>query len=193
MKPKTQRYREPFLEPILRKFRIQRVIKYIPRGCTLLDVGCGYSAAFLRSISKHIGKGVGIDFKVSTEVVSNISTIQTHIDNRLPFADCSFDIVTMLAVLEHIENDISVIQEVHRVLKPRGKLILTVPSIWAKPVLEFLAFGLGVVSRSEILDHKRYYTREKLEHDLTFNAPFTNFYHHYFQFGMNNFCTVEKG
>jgi ubiquinone/menaquinone biosynthesis C-methylase UbiE len=98
----------------------------------------------------------------------------------------------MLAVLEHIEDDTSVIAEVYRVLKSGGKLILTVPSVWAKPVLEFLAFRVGIVSRSEILDHKRYYTRQRLEQDLTINANFTNFYHYYFQLGMNNFCIVEK-
>ena len=192
MKPKHQRYKEPFLEPILRHFRIKRVIKHIPRGCRLLDVGCGHSATFLHSISNRISEGVGIDFKVRTESILNISTMQTHIDKKLPLADCSFDIVTMLAVLEHIEDDTSVIAEVYRVLKSGGKLILTVPSVWAKPVLEFLAFRVGIVSRSEILDHKRYYTRQRLEQDLTINANFTNFYHYYFQLGMNNFCIVEK-
>jgi ubiquinone/menaquinone biosynthesis C-methylase UbiE len=192
MKPKNQRDKEPFLEPILRKFRIKRVIKHIPQGCRLLDVGCGHSATFLRAISNHISEGVGVDFKVTTESVSNISTIQTHIENELPFADASFDVVTMLAVLEHIEDDVSVIAETHRVLKPQGKLILTVPSVWAKPVLEFLAFRLGLVSRSEILDHKQYYTRQKLMQDLIIEGNFTNFYHYYFQLGMNNFCIVEK-
>jgi len=192
MKPKKPRYREPFLEPILRHFRIKRVVKHIPKGCRLLDVGCGRSATFLHSIANRISEGVGIDFKVRTESVSNISTIQTHIEDELPFADASFDVVTMLAVLEHIEDDVSIIAEIHRVLKPRGRLILTVPSVWAKPVLEFLAFRVGIVSRSEILDHKRYYTRQRLEQDLTINANFTNFYHYYFQLGMNNFCIVEK-
>ena len=192
MKTENQRYKEPFLEPVLRQFRIKRVIKHIPHGCRLLDVGCGRSATFLRAISSHIKEGVGIDFKVNTESVSNISTIQTHIDNKLPFVDGSFDVVTMLAVLEHIEDDMSIITEVHRVLKSGGKLILTVPSIWAKPVLEFLAFRLGIVSQLEILDHKRYYTRQKLESDLTIKGNFTKFYHYYFQLWMNNFCIVEK-
>jgi ubiquinone/menaquinone biosynthesis C-methylase UbiE len=192
MKVRHQKHKEPFLEPVLRQFRIRRVIKHIPRGCKLLDIGCGHSATLLRTLSNHIGEGVGIDYKVSTESLANISIIQARIDSKLPFADRSFDIVTMLAVLEHIEDDASIIAEVHRVLKSGGRLILTVPSVWAKPVLEFLAFRLGIVSRSEILDHKRYYTRQKLEQDLIIKGKFTNFYHYYFQFWMNNFCMVEK-
>ena len=50
-------------------------------------------------------------------------------------------------------------------LKPGGLLVLTVPSWRAKPVLEFLSFRLGIVSRAEIEDHKRYFDRRDLAHD----------------------------
>lgn len=38
--------KEPFLEPVLRRLRIQRVIKHIPKSCVILDIGCGKNAAF---------------------------------------------------------------------------------------------------------------------------------------------------
>jgi hypothetical protein len=40
--------------------------------------------------------------------------------------------------------------------------LITVPSWYAKPALEFLAFKLGIVSLEEIADHKRYYNRDDL-------------------------------
>ena len=76
---------------------------------------------------------------------------------KLPFKDNIFDIVTMLAVLGHLEYPFFIIKEIGRILKPRGKLILTIPSKNAKPVLELLAFELKIIDKNEITDHKKYY------------------------------------
>ena len=68
----------------------------------------------------------------------------------------------MLAVLEHLDHPIEIVKEIERILKPKGKLILTVPSRNSKPVLEFLAYKLKIQK------------------------------HRYFQFYMNNFCIASK-
>lgn len=183
---------EAFLEPLLRQWRLQRVINEIPPRSRVLDIGCGRSAAFLNSISSQIEYGVGVDFKVKASSTKNIQIIQQRLDQKLPFENDSFDVVTMLAVLEHIEYEKQILGEIHRVLRMGGKLILTVPSEWAKPVLEFLAYDLKVVDELEIRDHKRYYTRKKLKLVLEQESHFRNFHHKYFQFWMNNFCTVAK-
>lgn len=154
---------EPFLEPILRQLRLHRVKKHIPKGSVILDIGCGTKASFLKTISPYIKQGFGVDFKVKEFQIGNIQTKQLRLENNLPFADESFQVVTMLAVLEHIENEREILQEIHRVLIPGGKLVLTVPSVWSQPVLEFLAYKLKIVSEAEIQDHKRYYNRKKLK------------------------------
>lgn len=184
--------KEPFLEPILRKIRLQRVINHIPKNSLLLDVGCGTSAAFLKAISPNLKQGFGVDFKVDDAQFNNIQTTQLRFDNKLPFDDASFDVVTMLAVLEHIEKEQEILKEIYRVLVPGGKLIITVPSVWSQPVLELMAYKLKIVSEAEIRDHKRYYNREKLHKVLIENIGFDVFNHEYFQLWMNNFCTVVK-
>lgn len=183
---------EPFLEPILRKLRLKRVTPHIPRKAILLDVGCGTSAAFLKAISPNIKQGYGVDFKVEDTQFSNIKTTQLKLNKSLPFEDTSFDVVTMLAVLEHIEKEQEILKEIYRVLVPGGKLIITVPSVWSQPVLEFMAYNLRIVSEAEIRDHKRYYNREKLKKVLIEDNGFEEFNHQYFQLWMNNFCTVVK-
>lgn len=109
---------EPILEPFLRKMRIKKVlpiIKKIPSP-VLLDIGCGWEAKFLKSIEAYISKGIGIDFKAPRLETSKIKTINTYINDRLPFDDSIFNVVTMLAVLEHIANPIFLVKEINRIL-----------------------------------------------------------------------------
>ena len=180
------------LEPLLRWLRFRKVISQIPADCRLLDLGCGQSAWFLRRVASRLEQGVGIDFKVKAMQLENLQLLPLKLSEALPFADASFDIVTMLAVLEHLEHEHLILQEVRRILKPGGKLVLTVPSIWAKPVLELLAYRLNWVDEQQIRDHKRYYNRARLYQVLIAETAFQSFQHHYFQLWMNNFCTVTK-
>jgi ubiquinone/menaquinone biosynthesis C-methylase UbiE len=185
--------KEALLESFLRNRRLQKVISYIPKNSIILDIGCGASAAFLKAISPHIKEGVGIDFKVKDNLqFDKIKTIQLKLENRLPFEDSRFEVVTMLAVLEHIEKEQEILREIYRVLIPGGKLIITVPSVLSQPVLEFMAYNLKIVSEAEIRDHKRYYDFQRLKKALIDSAGFKDINHQYFQFGMNNFCIVSK-
>jgi 2-polyprenyl-3-methyl-5-hydroxy-6-metoxy-1,4-benzoquinol methylase len=62
-----------------------------------------------------------------------------------------FDIITLLDVLEHLEDDRGALLELHSYLKPNGKLVITVPAymwLWSE--------------HDEILHHKRRYTRAAL-------------------------------
>lgn len=53
---------------------------------------------------------------------------------RLPFADNTFDCVVTSEVLEHIQDDVSAISELTRVLKPGGRLGVTVPTMWPEKI-----------------------------------------------------------
>jgi len=52
----------------------------------------------------------------------------------LPFDDNSFDCVVTSEVLEHIQDDVSAIAELTRVLKPGGHLGVTVPTMWPEKI-----------------------------------------------------------
>ncbi|MEY4457260.1 MAG: hypothetical protein RLY15_1524 [Bacteroidota bacterium] len=185
---------EAFLENFLRHLRKKQVLKEFPQNkkeISLLDIGCGWNAELLNDLEPYISRGVGIDFKAPDSPSSKITTYKSYLNEALPFKNNEFDIVTMLAVLEHLENPAAVLSEIQRVLKKDGLLILTVPSWIAKPILEFLAFKLGIVDKNEILDHKRYFNRYDL-FDL-----FSNFKklkikkHKYFQLGCNNLLVAK--
>jgi len=187
--------REPFLEKILSEFRFGKIIKHIPQKAKVLDLGCGFNGNFLQKIRKESGEKspenyFGLDISVNPNM-ENIKLIKHNLNNPIPFEDKSFDVVTSLANLEHLENPEFVLEEIYRVLKPKGILLLTAPSVYGKPVLEFLSFRLGLISRNEIEDHKNYFDRESLLKLLKVTG-FSSVDHKYFQIFMNNFARAKK-
>jgi len=185
--------KEELLEPLLRRMRLRQVLPVVAqyRDCVLLDVGCGWEAKLLRSVETSIAHGEGIDRKAPELRTEKLATRRLQLGESLPYRDESFDVVTMLAVLEHLSYPRAVVAEICRVLKPGGRLLLTVPSKAAKPVLEFLAYRLGVVSEAEIRDHKCYYTKQSLN-ELISPTGLEIEAHHYFQLGMNNLLICRK-
>jgi len=191
--------KEPFLEPFLRKMRIAKVLPILNRigqSVRLLDVGCGWEARFLNAVEPYIASGVGIDFKAPDLETAKLKTISATLNDKLPFEDNSFDVVSLMAVLEHLEKPLDILKEIHRVLKKKdggisvgGTLVGTVPSKAAKPVLEFLSYKLGIVNEAEIRDHKQYFNKNDLA-EIFAKAGFGKMEHKYFQFGMNNFFVV---
>jgi len=185
--------KEPFLEPFLRKRRIAKVLPILNRmgqQVRLLDVGCGWEARFLKAVEPYIASGVGIDFKAPDLETAKLKTISATLNDKLPFEDNSFDVVSLMAVLEHLEKPLDILKEIHRVLKKKdGTLVGTVPSKAAKPVLEFLSYKLGIVNEAEIRDHKQYFNKKDLA-EIFAKAGFGKMKHKYFQFGMNNFFVV---
>lgn len=185
--------REALFEPLLRRMRLARVLPAL-RGrtdCRLLDIGCGWEARLLWAVEPYVKEAVGIDFKAPEIHHPKLRTVTLTLAERLPFADASFDVVTLLAVLEHLSHPEAMVAEITRVLRPHGEVVVTVPSHAARPVLEFLAYRLHLVSEAEIRDHKRYYDRDSLT--AMFSATGLRIDEHlYFQLRMNNYLRASK-
>jgi len=79
----------------------------------VLDLGCGKKKLAGATGVDHIGHP-GVD------IVANLN-------DSLPFADDEYDVVHLDQVLEHIPNMLGLIDEIHRILKPSGILVIHVP------------------------------------------------------------------
>lgn len=186
---------EALLESFLHSYRSKKILPYIPRAARVLDLGCGYRGTLLRSISSRIDTGVGIDLDVEQlNMPANIRLIRGRLGEKdLPFRDNSFNLVNASALLEHLDDPEAVLSEAYRVLGNQGTLLITVPSIFAKPVLEFLSFRMGLISRQEVADHKRYYTKGSLVEALAavgFRCEVIKC--GYFQLGFNLIAIAKK-
>ncbi|MDW8280030.1 MAG: methyltransferase domain-containing protein [bacterium] len=181
------------LDDFISFLRYRPVYKNIPENFNnLLDIGCGQNPWFKNLKNKNNLNIYGIDRFDSINIKDkNINYIKLEIENKLPFNDNFFDFITMLAVLEHLDKDRDILNEIFRILKPNGHFILTVPTIYAKPILEFLAFKLNLINRDSIREHKRYYTKNNLR-DLIKKTGFNVNKIFYFEFGFNLFVLAQK-
>jgi SAM-dependent methyltransferase len=92
----------------------------------LLDVGCGNSP-FRHLLNPATTRYQGVDVAAAADFgYQNPDTVY-YDGHVLPFPDASFDAVLCTEVLEHIADPAETIREIHRVLKPGGRLVLTIP------------------------------------------------------------------
>lgn len=154
------------LDKFIRWLRFDNLIREITPGSVVCDLGCGKDLKFLRYISSKIEKGIGIDKNCEDFQEGNLQRIGLKVDGSLPLENESVDIVTMSAILEHLDRPEDVLKECYRALKKDGKIVLTTPSPTAKPILELLAFRLKIIDAEEIRDHKNYFSKTDLKNIL---------------------------
>ena len=132
-----------------------------PRTTRILDLGCGTGTMLAHLRRFGDAQGVDADQRaVGFCRARGEERVQLLESQTLPFPDDTFDLVTALDVLEHIEDDGAAMQEVARVLRPGGTLLATVPS-----------YGWMWGAQDEISHHFRRYTAPQLR-NLLKQAPF---------------------
>lgn len=159
------------LETLLAKKRVQRANQLIPlsyRSGKIADIGCGSYPLFL--LSTPVNEKYGFDKVIDTnynQPFSDKNIVFKHFDmeqkHAIPFENNFFDVVTLLAVFEHLEPEAleKLLSEIYRVLKSEGLFIMTTPAFWTKGLLKGMA-KLGLVSSLEIKEHKRHYSTSQI-------------------------------
>jgi SAM-dependent methyltransferase len=187
------------LEKFLAKKRARVANRLIPdklRHGKILDIGCGTMPFFLLNV--RFAQKFGLDPALRGNLIANENMVLKRFDIeeniKLPFQDDFFDVVTMLAVFEHIDPDmlVDVLEEIKRVLKKDGRFILTTPSPRSDKLLGLMT-KLGLVSQEEINEHKTTYNNVSIARFLD-RAGFKrkNMKFGYFEFFLNNWACVDK-
>ena len=143
-----------------RRVLMRLLDRYVKRSdgdsARVLDVGCG-SGAMLVHLARF-GRPHGVD--VNSEAVlrcqdRGFDAVVHESGPPLPFAAESFDLITALDVIEHVDDDGGLLRELRRLVRPGGRLLVTVP-----------AFGFLWGPHDEINGHRRRYTAPQLRERL---------------------------
>jgi ubiquinone/menaquinone biosynthesis C-methylase UbiE len=106
----------------------QELIEPAPRG-KLLEVAAG--GGFLSAdLAKRGFEVTGSDF-VNQWQFADIPFVPVDLDEPLPFQDQEFDAIMFTEAIGYIENPCATIREFHRILKPNGIVVITMPNVFA--------------------------------------------------------------
>ena len=128
----------------------------LPQEARILDIGCG-AGNMIHHLSRygHV-KGVEIDPRpVEVARQRGYDVEQGDATSGLSDADDTYDLVTALDVIEHNQEDVRILREAYRVLKPGGHIVVTVPAfmwLWSY--------------NDDLNAHVRRYTRADLKRRL---------------------------
>jgi len=180
------------LDRFLSHWRAKFILPYLRRDSVVGDIGCGQKGKILLSISNRIKEGYGFDFNLKSEKHPEKNIFLSNKDFLK--SKKKFDVILMLAVLEHLpsaQSTTKMLRGIHSKLNKHGNFIMTTPDKRARGLLEFLAYRLKIINEEEIRDHKHYFNRTELL-ILLKKAGFHNIRHRYFQLGLNNLIVCQK-
>ena len=117
----------------------------------ILDIGCG-TGANLEMLSQF-GEAEGVDVSDDALEFCRLKGLnaQKGLAERLPFDDGTFDLTTALDVVEHLDDDVAGLREMHRVTKKGGFSLIFVPAYM---------FLWGV--QDDVSNHRIRYTKKQI-------------------------------
>ena len=138
----------------------------------ILDIGC-YDGTFLSLIKNKNNNFFGIEasvFGVKEAIKKGINVRQFFFDDKtqMPFDDNFFDIIITGEIIEHIYDTDFFLEEIQRLLKPGGKLIISTPNIASLGRRLFLLLGKNPIieispNEDDSSGHIRYFTFKTLK------------------------------
>jgi ubiquinone/menaquinone biosynthesis C-methylase UbiE len=113
---------------------VEKTLKNLPENLSLIDVGagecqykifCDHLIYTSQDFNQYSGIGNNIGFQTGQWDVSQIDIVSDI--TKIPVNNCQFDVVLCTEVLEHVPDPVASIEEMNRILKPNGLLIITAP------------------------------------------------------------------
>lgn len=132
----------------------------LPKPARIAEIGCG-TGGNLEMLSRF-GEVRAMEADDDARAIALDKTARRfdirpgRCPDRIPFDSTSFELVCLLDVLEHIEDDVATLQAVRGLLAPGGQAVITVPAyrwLWS--------------AHDEFLHHKRRYTAGELRAKAT--------------------------
>ncbi len=127
----------------------------LPPSAQILEIGAGTGGNI--SMLEQFGSVTAVEMSDLARDIAREKTGRTFLEGYLPHnipaRNSTFDLICLFDVLEHVEEDESSLVAIHDLLKPGGRLLLTVPAhqwLWSRHDVELHHFRR--YSRSQLRD-----------------------------------------
>lgn len=180
------------LDRILQAWRIRVALPYIKSGSRVLDLGSADGELFRRSGCCGPGS-MGIDPTLSASLTSpqGFRMISGYFPDDMPTGCEPFDVIAMLAVLEHFPpaQYSKLTDGIERMLRPDGLLLITVPSAAVDEILKWL-LRLRLIHGMSLEEHHGYDVDQTP--GIFSEERFRLLVHRRFQLGLNNLFVFQR-
>ena len=178
------------LDRFIQRWRMRQAMRFIPAAARVIDVGA-HEGELFHALGTRLQEGFGIEpLRKDPLTAANFTIVPGFFPaSRPPAGD--WDAVTMLAVLEHVptKEQPALAAACHELLKPGGRVIITVP---AKAVDHILA-GLRFLRLIDGMSLEEHYGFEPADTRRIFAAPqFRLLHRSRFQGGLNHLFVFER-
>jgi len=150
---------------------LERLVK-LKSGASILDAGCGTGGNL--KLLQRFGNVVGMEMNQDAALIAGekvpVPVVQGKLPYQTPFPEQCFNLIMLLDVLEHIEEDTEALKVLWRMLKPGGYILITVPAfsaLWSK--------------HDEIHHHQRRYSAAEVSRKMA-ESGFKPLYVSYYNF-----------
>ncbi len=177
-----------FGDRFLQQWRIRVAESWIPDGSRVLDIGC-YNGEFLQYMGNRIVDSIGIDPLAPEIKTENYVLLKSTFNPPTNFVSDSFDAIVILATMEHILDPDSIAMECARILRPAGRVIVTVPSPLVDQIIDILV-RIRILDGMSMEEHHGFQPSQ-IPH-IFHKASLSLLTWRRFQLGLNNLFVFEK-
>ena len=178
------------LDRFIQRWRMRQAMRFIPAQARVIDVGA-HEGELFRALGERLSLGYGIEPLCKTALAERNFTVVPGFFPAVRPAEGGWDAVTLLAVLEHVPTleQPALAAACHALLKPGGRVIITVPAKAVDHLLAALRF-LRLIDGMSLEEHYGFEPGDTLK---IFSAPGFRLMHQgRFQAGLNHLCVVER-
>jgi len=151
-------------------YRVREVVRLVGKGNKVLDLGCYYG--FLGQLFLKNGNEVwGVDIAkeaLKKAAALGLKTKYADVEKEIPFDSESFDVVVAAEIIEHLKDTDRFLEEIHRVLRPNGFLVLTTSNFLSLGRRLFYLLGKNAYHEASYTfpphpaGHLRYFSKDLL-------------------------------
>jgi 2-polyprenyl-3-methyl-5-hydroxy-6-metoxy-1,4-benzoquinol methylase len=180
------------LSPFLKKIRLKKIVKFIGKNKTILDIGCDDASLleFIRSVKHYTG--IDLNHKVIEQnkkrfgKFKNIDFFKINFNEKINL-NKKYDIIVLSAVIEHIDDFGEFLSNIKNLIHKESLLLITTPTKKSDIILKFGA-SFCIFSKESLDEHQKYFSYK----DFVGLKDWKLKLYKKFEFGLNQLLILER-